>query len=96
MKFLKQVQQSLGILESSEDDAKINETYEVIEEIIDEDLPSLTDSSSPNIQSNLQNNGLRRRRSNIEHEMSKIPERKKVSILFHVKNFIIISQKIKL
>ncbi|UXI20464.1 cullin-4A [Sarcoptes scabiei] len=77
MKFLKQVQQSLGILESSEDDAKINETYEVIEEIIDEDLPSLTDSSSPNIQSNLQNNGLRRRRSNIEHEMSKIPERKK-------------------
>lgn len=83
MKFLKQMQQQpIPILEEEDDEEKkVNETY-VTEVIVDEDLP-LSAAAASHLQqtaNSIMNNVdiLRQRRSNIEHEMAKLPERKKV------------------
>ncbi|KAH7642485.1 voltage-dependent calcium channel subunit alpha-2/delta-3-like [Dermatophagoides farinae] len=82
MKFLKQMQQQpIPILEEEDDEEKkVNETY-VTEVIVDEDLP-LSAAAASHLQqtaNSIMNNVdiLRQRRSNIEHEMAKLPERKK-------------------
>lgn len=83
MKFLKQMQQqSIPILEEEDDvEKKVNETY-VTEVIVDEDLPLSAAAASHLHQAanNIMDNAdiLRLRRSNIEHEMARLPERKKV------------------
>ena len=92
MKFLKQMQQqSIPILEEEDDDdveKKVNETY-VTEVIVDEDLPLSAAAAShlPKTVNNIHMDNivdidvLRLRRSNIEHEMARLPERKKVNLM---------------